>query len=154
MHRKLVRDIMETVVISIHPEELMVDGAQVMEDFDVRRLPVVDDDGCIVGIITDTDVLEAETVDSVLGAYSPDVDHEWLTVADIMTPDVITVGPEMTVGQLVQLFIAHKVSGMPVVEADPRFPKRRRLVGIVTEVDIFQMIADAWEAEAAALSQQ
>ena len=57
MHRLLVREIMQTSVITISPEELVVDAAQVMEDFNIRRLPVVDDDDFLVGIVTDTDIL-------------------------------------------------------------------------------------------------
>ena len=90
MHRLLVREIMQTSVITISPEELVVDAAQVMEDFNIRRLPVVDDDDFLVGIVTDTDILEAETADSVINSYDPDAPTEWLSVADIMTPDVIT----------------------------------------------------------------
>ena len=44
----------------------MVDAAQIMEEFDVRRLPVVDEDDRLVGIVTDSDILEAETATSVL----------------------------------------------------------------------------------------
>jgi acetoin utilization protein AcuB len=145
MHRKSVREIMEPAVISIHPEELVVDAAQLMEELDIRRLPVVDEDDCIVGIVTDTDILEAETAGSVLGAYSPDASQDWLTVADIMTRELITARPDTTVGQLVHLFMEHKIGGVPVVEQDPRFPKREHLIGIVTEMDVFKMIAKAWD---------
>ena len=72
MHRLFVREIMQTSVITISPEELVVDAAQVMEDFNIRRLPVVDDDDFLVGIVTDTDILEAETADSVINSYDPD----------------------------------------------------------------------------------
>lgn len=149
MHRMLVRDIMQTSVIQIAPDELVVDAAQVMEEFTIRRLPVVDEDDFLVGIITDTDVLEAETADSVISSYDPDANQEWLTVADIMTPGVITIAPDATVGQLAQLFLAHKIGGAPVVEPDAQYPKRVHLIGIVTEMDIFRMIADAWERELA-----
>ncbi|MCB0070584.1 MAG: CBS domain-containing protein [Caldilineaceae bacterium] len=152
MHRLFVREIMQTSVITISPEELVVDAAQVMEDFNIRRLPVVDDDDFLVGIVTDTDILEAETADSVINSYDPDAPTEWLSVADIMTPDVITIAPDATVGQLAQLFLEHKIGGAPVVEPDARFPKRVHLIGIVTEMDIFQMIADAWERELAAVA--
>lgn len=149
MHRILVKEIMQRDVVTIHPEDLVVDAAEVMEERNVRRLPVVDDDDCIVGIITDSDVLEAETAESVLSSYDPDADQEWLSVADVMTPDVITVRPDQTVGELAQLFLEHKIGGAPVVDSDPRFPKRPHLAGIVTEMDIFQMIADAWKEEVA-----
>lgn len=147
MHRFPVRQIMTSDVVTIGPDKLAADAAELLESGGVRRLPVLDEDGRLVGIVTDSDIREAETAGSVLSSYEPDVDPRWLTVADIMTADVVTIGPDATVGQLVTLLIQHKVGGVPVVEPDPQFPKQTRLVGIVTETDIFTMIADAWAAE-------
>ena len=59
MHRIPVNQIMQRSVITIHPTALAADAAQLMAEFTIRRLPVVDDEGCLVGIVTDTDVLEA-----------------------------------------------------------------------------------------------
>lgn len=150
MHRVPVSQIMQRSVITVHPQELVADAAQLMEEFNIRRLPVVDDDELVVGIVTDTDVLEAETAGSVLNSYDPDAEDEWLTVADIMTAEVITIQPDATVGQLAATLMEHKIGGVPVVEADPGQPQRLHLVGIVTEMDIFAMIANAWQAELAA----
>jgi acetoin utilization protein AcuB len=161
MHRIPVRQIMQSTVITIHPEELVADAAQMMEEFNIRRLPVVDEDNCVVGIVTDSDVREAEAADGVRSTYEPGVEQEWLTVGDIMTREVITIGPDATLGELASAFILHKIGGMPVVEQDPRYPKRQHLVGIVTETDIFAMIANAaqedrpanWVSQQAALRQ-
>ena len=148
MHRKAVKEIMRRDVITIHPEELVVDAAQIMEEFDTRSLPVVDDNDCIVGIVTDTDILEAETAGSVLSTYDPDAaKEEWLTVADIMTPAPITIAPTATVGQLVGLFMEHKIGGVPVVQPHPERPKCDQVVGIATQLHVFEMIAQAWAEE-------
>ncbi len=50
------RDIMTKPVHTCHTDELLVDAAQVMEDQQVRRLPVVDDDGKLVGLLTADDL--------------------------------------------------------------------------------------------------
>jgi acetoin utilization protein AcuB len=147
MHRVLVREIMRTNVITIHPEELVADAAQLLEENRIRRLPVVDDDGCLAGIITDGDVREAESAHSVLNTYDPGADEEWLAVADVMTRDVVTIGPDATVGELAMTLMERKVGGAPVVVSEPRYPKRKLLVGIVTETDIFRLIAEAWQRE-------
>jgi acetoin utilization protein AcuB len=149
MHRIPVRQIMTDTVITIHPEELVADAAQLMEEFDLRRLPVVDDDDCLVGIVTDSDVLQAEAAGSALRNYEPGIEAEWLTVADIMTREVVTIGVDATVGQLATKMIEHKVGGVPVVELVPHSANGEHLVGIVTETDIFQMLADAWARETA-----
>ncbi len=146
MHEIPVSQIMQTNVITIHPEELAADAAQLMEDHNIRRLPVVDEDECVVGIVTDSDVREAEAADGTRNSYEPGVEEEWLSVADIMTRDVITIGPDTTVGELASIFVEHKVGGVPVVEPDARFPKRLHLIGIITETDIFARIAAAWRA--------
>ncbi|MEZ4862071.1 MAG: CBS domain-containing protein [Caldilineaceae bacterium] len=149
MHRIPVTQIMQSAVITVRPEELAADAAEVMEENHIRRLPVVDDDGCLVGIVTDANILEAETAGSVLSSYEPDVQTKWLTVADIMTRDVVTIDNDATVGQLAMQLMEHKVGGVPVVTEDETHCNRQRITGIVTETDIFRMIAEAWQAEQA-----
>jgi acetoin utilization protein AcuB len=151
MHHVHVRTIMQNSVITIQPEALLADAGQLLDEFRIRRLPVVDKDGCLVGIVTDADIREAEAASSAVNNYEPDAAEEWLTVGDIMSRDVVTVAPDATLGELAAVFMTHKIGGAPVVEPDPVYCNRMRLVGIVTETDIFRMIATAWEAEAAAM---
>lgn len=147
MHHVLISQIMQRSVITIQPTALAVDAAQLMAEFTIRRLPVVDEQACLVGIVTDTDVLEAETADQVLNTYEPGAETKWLSVGDIMTREVITITPDATLGELAQRLMEHKVGGLPVVETDPQHCDQQRLVGIVTETDIFRLIAEAWQAE-------
>lgn len=147
MHHVLISQLMQRSVITIQPTALAADAAQLMEEFTIRRLPVVDEDGCLVGIVTDADVLQAETADQVLNSYEPGTETQWLAVGDIMTREVVTIAPDATLGELAQRLMEHKVGGLPVVESDPQYCNRQRLVGIVTETDIFRLIAEAWQAE-------
>lgn len=147
MHRIPVRQIMTEAVITIAPESLVADVAQLLEESDLRRLPVVDDEGYLVGIVTDSDVLEAEAAESATNVYEPGAGERWLTVAEIMTRDVATVDVGATVGELAMLMIERKVGGVPVVARHEHAPARERVVGIVTATDIFRMIADAWSAQ-------
>ena len=116
MHRRLVSEIMSAPVITIEPDALAVDAAGLMEENRVRRIIVIDQHGYICGIVTDADVLEAATAASVVNPYDPGFDEEWLTVRDVMTAEVITIGPQASVGQLVEKFMEIKISGMPVVQ--------------------------------------
>lgn len=141
---------MQSPVVTIGPEALVGDAAQLMESRSIRRLPVVDADGCLAGIVTDSDILEAETAETVLSSYEPGHEEEWLAVEEVMTVDTITADPDWTVGELAIHFMKHKVGGVPVVEPiRPGAPHSCpvRVVGIVTETDIFRLIADAWRAE-------
>ena len=68
---------------------------------------------------------------------------------DVMTADVIAVGPEASLGQLVEKMMETKIGGIPVVQpaepgSEPLLP-----VGIVTETDIFRLISEAWRADEA-----
>ena len=147
MHRIPVATIMQRPVITIHPEATVTDASELMEDLNIRRLPVLDEDECLVGIVTDTDVLEAETAHSVLNSYERSAEGEWLTVADIMTREVITIDVNAKVGELAIQMMTHKIGGLPVMQHDERHCNQQRLVGIITETDIFRMIADAWRAD-------
>ncbi|MCX6044048.1 MAG: CBS domain-containing protein [Chloroflexi bacterium] len=147
MHRIPIRDIMQRVLVTIRPDQLVADAAQMMEEFNIRRLPVVDDTGYLVGIVTDADVHEADTANRVLNDYEPGAEEEWLTVGDVMTREVVTIPIEASVGQLAATLMEHKIGGLPVIECDPAEPKRVRMVGIVTETDIFQLIVNEWQGE-------
>ena len=147
MHRMLVKEIMQHPVITLHADDLLVDAAQLMDEHNIRRLPVVDDDACLLGIVTETDIREAEAAGSVISSYDPAAAQRWLTAGEIMERELTTIGPESTVGQLVQIFLDNKIGGIPVVDENPQDPRRKHLVGIVTEMDIFRMIADSWVQE-------
>lgn len=153
MHRRLVREIMNTPVISIEPDALAVDAAELMDEHDVRRIVVVDSEGFLCGIVTDADILEAETAESTLSPYDPGFDEEWLAVRDVMTEEVITIQPDASIGQLVEKMMQTKIGGIPVVEATAN-GKKLLPIGIVTETDIFQLIIEMWRAEEAATSRK
>jgi acetoin utilization protein AcuB len=146
MHRIPVRAIMQSSVITIDPDALVADAAQLLEEFRIRRLPVTDEDERLIGIVTATDIREAEAASNAANNYEPDDKEEWLTVADIMSRDVVTIDPDATVGQLAVKFMEYKIGSVPVVE-NTTSQGKPRLVGIVTETDIFRMIADAWQNE-------
>ena len=149
MHHKLVSEIMSSPVITIGPEALAADAAGLMERNGIRRVIVTDKEGHVCGIVTDADVLEAKTAESVVSPYDPGFDEEWLSVRDVMTAEVITTGPDAPLGLLVEKFMQTKISGIPVVEAAGPRGERLRPIGIVTETDIFRLISEAWHADPA-----
>ncbi len=149
MHLRLVSEIMSAPVITIDPDALAVDAAELMEGNNVRRIIVIDRDGYMCGIVTDADVLEAETAESVASRYDPGLDEVWLTVRDVMTSDVVAVGPEASVGQLVEKLMETKIGGVPVVQAADGSGGKYLPIGIVTETDIFRLISEAWRADEA-----
>ncbi|HMN28811.1 MAG TPA: CBS domain-containing protein [Caldilineaceae bacterium] len=133
---------MQTSVVTIHPNALIADAAQMLEEFHIRRLPVVDDEGYLVGIITATDIREGEAASSNVSPYDPAAEEEWLAVGDIMTREVVTIGPGATIGEVAVLLMEHKIGGVPIVE---QRANHLHMVGIVSETDIFRLIAAAWQ---------
>lgn len=147
MHRTLVRTIMTAPAITVRPLDNVADAGDILDQYQIRRLPVVDEDGCLVGIITDSDILEAETAGSVLSTYQPGAEATWLTVEEIMETAVITASPDESLGQLVLKLMENKVGGLPVVVPMPTQPNRSQVIGVISETDVFQLIISAWHEE-------
>lgn len=143
-----VGDVMTTGVITIDSTASLQEAKALMEEHQVRRLPVVDEDGDLVGILSWGDVREATSVEAakVANPYAPEAEEEWLTVWEAMSRDPLTVTPESSLADAVELMLKHKIGGLPVV-ATARGPRHRKLVGIVTETDVFRLVLKLWRAE-------
>ncbi len=130
----LVKDWMTTDPITVNPDTSVMKASQVMKENNVRRLPVINDKGQVVGIVTDRDLKEA----SPSKATTLDV-HELyyllseLKVKDIMSRKVITITAEETVEKAAVIMLEHKVTGLPVVD-------NGRLLGILSQGDVFRVL--------------
>lgn len=147
MHHE-VGEVMTTEVITIDSTASLQEAKALMEEHHVRRLPVVDEDGDLVGILSWGDVREATSVEAakVANPYAPEAGEEWLTIWEAMSRDPQVVTPDTSLADAVELMLKHKIGGLPVVAA-LRGAKRRRLVGIVTETDIFEMVLKIWREQ-------
>ncbi len=140
MEKRLVRDWMTPNPITVNSRTPLPDAHQIMMTHRIRRLPVVDD-GVLVGIVTRGDIRGAQPSEATsLSIYEIHYLLSRLTVGQIMSRPVITVTPDMTVQAAAALMLQHKIAGLPVVEDG-------RVVGIITESDIFRMVAQAWVEE-------
>jgi CBS domain-containing protein len=140
MKGHLVKDIMTVDVLSIAPDSTLPEARRLMSSKKVRRLPVVDA-GKLVGIISLSDVDEASPSGaSTLSIWELNYVLAKLQVKEVMTRDPITVTPEATVGETARLMAQKKIGGIPVVDA------AGALAGIVTESDIFRLVAQEWSA--------
>lgn len=124
-------------VVTVKPKARMLDAHKLMRSNNIRRVPVVKG-GKVVGIITRSDVREAEPSEATtLNVWEIHYLLAKLEVRDIMTRDVITVHENDTIKKAAQLMNTHKIGGLPVVDNEDR------LVGIITESDIFKILI-AW----------
>lgn len=131
-----VRMWMTTDVVTVPPETPIMEAQEIMKKHGVRRLPVVNKRGKLLGIVTKSDILEASPSDATtLSIWELNYLLARTTVADIMVKaeDLITVGPNDPIERAALLMRKHKVGGLPVVEGE-------HLVGIITESDIFDVL--------------
>ncbi len=133
MIKTLVRDRMSPNPITIDPKTALPEAHKLMKECHIRRLPVVDH-GELVGIVTLGDIREAGASDmKSLSIFELHYLLAKLTVDKIMTPDPITLSPNSTIGEAAGIMLENKISGLPVVD-------NGRLVGIITESDIFRVL--------------
>ena len=125
----LVQDCMTRNPITIRPESDPVAAIGLLKAGGFRHLPVLDPDGRLVGIVDGADL---ETFLSKAG--SPGVMKRNHRVEQVMARDVVSVAPTCPLEEAASLMVQHKIDSLPVVEDG-------RLVGIITEIDIFKWFA-------------
>lgn len=146
-----VRDIMTTDVVSAKRGTPVNELAKLMGARDISGVPVLDDAGAVVGVVTELDMIVRNTrLDmprfiQILdlgriplerrGDYEHRMRHMLGTRAeDLMSEEVVTVSPDDSVEDLAELMVKRRVNPVPVVESG-------KLVGIVSRADIIDMMA-------------
>ena len=134
----LVKEWMSAPVHVIEEQTSVADAYNNMMQSGIRRLPVVEA-GRMVGIVTLGDLREARPSPvSSLSIYELNYLLAKLTVGQVMTHRPYTVTPNTPIQQAARIMLERKVGGLPVVaEGD-------RVIGIITESDIFRMLVDQW----------
>ncbi len=132
----LVSQWMTANPLHVLPKMTLPQISAVMQKHRIRRLPVVDEDGMLVGIITSSDIrLAMPSDEEALRKFEVSALINAVEVDTIMTRDVITTTPDATLNQAAKLMLQHKVGALPVVENE-------RLVGIITDSDIFRALVN------------
>jgi len=119
--------------IVIDPQTSILDALHIMKEKKVRRLPVVAH-GKLVGIVTEKDLRESPSLKATsLSIFELNYLLAKTPVSEVMTKDPITVTPDTTIEDAAVIMRDNQISGLPVVEDG-------KVVGIVTETDIFDML--------------
>jgi acetoin utilization protein AcuB len=127
---------MSRPVISIHPDMPIQDALNLMHKEHLRRLPVVDKRGKLVGIVSERDLLHASPSDATsLSVWELNYLISKITVDRIMTKDVITITEDTPLEEAARLMADGKVGCMPVMHDD-------EMVGIITETDLFKVFLE------------
>ena len=129
MNAQIVRNWMTPHPISISTQTTLPEARQLMLNYHLRRLPVVDNDK-LVGMVTWRDINRAESsISRTLNLYEMSLLRTRLTTREFMSTALVTISPDATVEESAGVMIEHRISGLPVVE-------NGRMVGLITETDI------------------
>ena len=118
--------IMTTDLITVRPSASLAEARSLMQEHRIHHLPVVDNDGGLVGLLTLTDVLAAS--DSRLRAQDSRMRAIDICIEEVMTADVATVDQHASLRQAALFLEKHKIGCLPVMNEG-------RLTGIITDTD-------------------
>ncbi len=130
----LIKHWMTSEVVTITPETSVVKASKLMKDHDIRRLPVLDTEGHVVGIVSDRDIKDASpsqatTLDMREMLYL----LSELKIKSIMSINPICVSPDDSIDKVAILMEEKSFGGFPVTVND-------KLVGIISDHDIFKVL--------------
>ncbi len=129
-----VRDLMSTDVVTVSPEDSLLDAIGLMVRHSIRHLPVVED-GAVIAILSDRNV---RTV--LIEGTPPEQRRAFLAqtpVRDRASSPVSTTPPDALAIDVARRFVADRIGCLPVVDQDGT------LVGIVTQTDLLAWLAHA-----------
>ena len=132
----LVREYMRANPIAVAPNITCSDAFRLMQEKDIFTLPVVTEEGDLAGIVTKKDLLYALPSSAALLSVS-EIDSLFgkMKVTRVMTRHVIVVSEDYPLEEAARILIDNKIGSLPVM-------RDHRLVGIITEADIFRAMME------------
>lgn len=128
----LVEEIMKPNVTTLSQENSIGDAVKIMSANKIRHLPIIDDQGHLIGLVTDRDIRDATP--SIF-----ETDQFMNTLQEplhlIMQKEVITGHPLDLVAEVSAVLYEHRISCLPII-------KNKKLVGIVTETDLLHTLVE------------
>lgn len=136
----LVRNRMSQPAITVHPDTSLQDALGLMHAERVRRLPVVDRKGKLVGIVSERELLKASpSIATTLSKFEIKEAIKDLKIKEFMSTGVATVTENTPVEEAARIMVDGQISGLPVVRDD-------EVVGVITETDIFKVFLEIFGA--------
>ncbi|MFA5447089.1 MAG: CBS domain-containing protein [Sphaerochaeta sp.] len=126
--------------VTATPDMSIAEASNLMKQEKVHRLPVLDKDKKLVGIITEKDILYATpSPASSLSIHEMAYLLSKLTVKKLMSKNVVTIDKNITVEEAARLMVDQDLSSLPVLDGD-------RLIGIVSKSDMFKILLELFGA--------
>jgi acetoin utilization protein AcuB len=122
--------------VTINADVPITEALRVMRERQVRRLPVLDQEGRMIGIVSEKDLLYASPSPATsLSIYEMHYLLSRLRVTELMTTEVVITTPDTPLEEAARIMTDNKIGGLPVMEEG-------KLVGIITETDIFKVFLE------------
>jgi CBS domain-containing protein len=146
------RDVMTSAVNSVSPDTPISGVAKILRDHGISAVPVVDDTGAAIGMVSEGDLIGRNEADRearrdwwlTLLAEGEMLNADFLAslrapqrrARDVMTAPVVTVGDETEISEIARLLTAYRIKRVPVL-------RDGRIVGIVSRADLVRALAEA-----------
>jgi acetoin utilization protein AcuB len=132
----LVKDRMSHPVITVQPDTPLADAYNLMRKESVRRFPVVDSRGHLLGIVTEKDLLHASPSDATsLSIWEVNYLLSKITVGSVMAENVITVSENIPLEEAARIMTDNNIGGLPVL-------REGEIVGMITETDLIKIFLE------------
>jgi acetoin utilization protein AcuB len=132
----LVKERMTRNPVTVTDDTSLDEALRIMKRESIRRLPILDDAGHLVGIVSDRDLAAASpSKATTLSKYEVGYLVSKITMKDVMTRDVLTVQEDTPVEEVARIMADNKIGGIPVMRGDT-------MVGIITETDLFKVFLE------------
>lgn len=132
----LVRDRMTPDPTTITPDTSLKDALGLIRSRRFRHLPVVDQQGKLVGITTEKDLVYASpSPDRSLSVFEIDYLLSRIAVGQVMKREVVTVSPDLPIEEAARVMVDHRIGCLPVLEDG-------ELVGIISDTDMFRVFVE------------
>ncbi|HOG45862.1 MAG TPA: CBS and ACT domain-containing protein [Anaerolineae bacterium] len=133
----LVKARMTPNPVTVHEDTSMHEALRLMRERKVRRLPVLDTAGKLVGMVSEKDLLYASPSPATsLSTFEINYLIAQIKVAQLMSKTLITVGEDTPLEEAARIMVDNKVGGLPVLDT------AGNLVGIITETDLFRIFLE------------
>jgi CBS domain-containing protein len=117
-----VGDLMTPTVVSVRPGTSFKEIARVLDEYDITAVPVVDEDGRPIGVVSEADLLRKQTSGGVGN-----------TAGELMTSPAVVAEPDWNAVRAARTMESRKVKRLPVVDGEGR------LIGVISRSDLVQL---------------
>ncbi len=145
----LVEERMTSPAITIGPDMGVQEALAMMRREKVRRFPVIDRHGNLIGIVSEKDLLNAAPSDATsLSIWEINYLLSKLTVDKVMAKDVITITGDTPIEEAARIMVDNQVGGLPVVNSQAAGKGGKKVIGIITETNLFRIFLELFGARA------